>query len=117
VFPSAVSDSSTRLDLHEDAETNKVTATFELPGLNKEDIKIDVSNNQLVVSGESNTSSEKTENGYTVRERRSGKFSRALPLPKGTKPEDIAAKLEHGVLTITFPKTNPDQAPARITVA
>src|ERR1700761_1095617 len=106
-----------RMDLHEDVEANQVTATFELPGLKKEDVTIDVHNDHLVISGETNTSSEEKKDNYSVRERRFGKFSRTLPLPKGTKPESINAKMENGVLLLTFPKTHPDQAPTRIAIA
>lgn len=83
-----------RLDLHENPETNTVTATFELPGLKKEDVQIDVQNNRLTVSGETKISSEHKEEGYVMRERRYGKFSRTLPLPVGTdvrEPVDILA--------------------------
>ena len=73
------------MDVHEDKEKNLVTATFELPGLNKENVSIDVHNNALTVSGESRISSEREENGYAVRERRFGKFSRSIPVPRGTK--------------------------------
>ena len=73
------------MDLHEDAEKNTVTATFELPGLTKENVQIDVKNHVLSVSGESTVSSDRDENGYSVRERRFGKFSRSLPLPQGIK--------------------------------
>ena len=73
------------MDLHEDAEKNLVTATLELPGLKKEDVSIDIHNNALTVSGESKVSTEHDENGYAVRERRYGKFSRTLPLPQGIK--------------------------------
>lgn len=72
-----------RMDVHEDEQSNTVTATFELPGLKKEDVSIDVRNNTLTVSGESKIDSERDENGYAVRERRYGKFSRTIPLPKG----------------------------------
>ena len=74
-----------RLDLHEDAEKNLVTATFELPGLAKENVQIDVKDQVLSVSGESTVSSDRDEKGYSVRERRFGKFSRSLPLPQGIK--------------------------------
>ena len=74
-----------RLDLHEDEKSNAVTATFELPGLKKEDVNIDVQNGVLTVSGESKISNEKDENGFVVRERRYGKFARSLQLPQGIK--------------------------------
>ena len=124
------------MDIHEDSKENVVTATFELPGLKKEDVNIDVHNNVLSVSGESKISSEREENGYAVRERRFGKFSRSIPLPQGIKvcqfyldplclnmeltsyvqSDDIKASLDNGVLTVTFPKTTEEQAPKKITI-
>lgn len=73
------------MDIHEDPEKNLVTATFELPGLKKEDVSIDVQNNRLVVSGETTFSKESNEEGYIVKQRRRGKFSRMIPLPQGTQ--------------------------------
>ncbi|GLB42421.1 putative small heat shock protein (HSP20) family protein [Lyophyllum shimeji] len=105
-----------RMDLHESAEKNTVTATFELPGLKKEDIQIDLQNGRLTVSGEAKISAEHEENGYAVRERRFGKFSRTLQLPQGIKENEIKASMENGVLTVTFPKTAPEMAPKRISV-
>ncbi|OBZ74864.1 Heat shock protein 16 [Grifola frondosa] len=87
------------IDVHEDAEKNVITATFELPGIKKEDVNIDVHNNVLTVSGASELSSDHDEHGYVVRERRYGKFSRALRLPQGIKAEEIKAGMENGVLT------------------
>ena len=74
-----------RMDLHEDNEKNVVTATFEFPGVPKENINIDVHQGKLTVSAETKQSSEHDENGYAVRERRFGKFSRTLQLPQGVK--------------------------------
>ena len=125
------------MDIHEDSKQNVVTATFELPGLKKEDVNIDVHNNVLSVSGESKISSEREENGYAVRERRFGKFSRSIPLPQGIKVcqsylaplclnmeltlyvqnDDIKASLDNGVLTVTFPKTTEEQAPKKIAIS
>ncbi|KAI0252939.1 HSP20-like chaperone [Lactifluus subvellereus] len=71
------------MDIHYDKATNNVNVAFELPGLKKEDVSIDVHNNVLTVSGESRTHSEHSDDGYVVRERRYGKFARALSLPQG----------------------------------
>lgn len=73
------------MDVHEDAGQNVITATFELPGLKKEDVNIDIHNNVLTVSGETKQATERTEEGYAVRERRYGKFSRSIPLSQGIK--------------------------------
>ncbi|PFH50287.1 hypothetical protein AMATHDRAFT_61335 [Amanita thiersii Skay4041] len=106
-----------RMDIHEDTENNTVTATVELPGLSKEDINIDVHNGRLTVSGENKSSTEHQESGYVVRERKYGRFSRTLQLPQGIKDEEIKAKMEHGVLVITFPKNAPELAPKKIEIA
>ncbi|KAI4528386.1 HSP20-like chaperone [Schizophyllum commune] len=106
-----------RMDLHEDAEKNLVTATFELPGLKKEDVQVNVQNGQLTVSGETKSESDKEEQGYAVRERRYGKISRTLRLPEGVKEDEVKAALENGVLTVTFPKTGAQNTPKKITVA
>jgi HSP20 family protein len=74
-----------RMNLHEDVEGNLVTATFELPGLSKDKVNIDVHNNHLTISGEVAESSELSQGGYKIKERRSGKFSRTLQLPEGTQ--------------------------------
>jgi HSP20 family protein len=77
------------MDLHEDSQNNLVVATFELPGLAKESVQIDVDvvKHRLSISGEHNTSERKgdKEKGFSVRERRYGKSSRGLPLPHGGK--------------------------------
>ncbi|ESK86456.1 small heat shock protein [Moniliophthora roreri MCA 2997] len=106
-----------RMDLHENAEKNVVTATSELPGLKKEDVQIDVQDGRLTIAGETKISGEHEKDGYAVRERRYGKFSRTLRLPQGVKEEEIKASLENGVLTVTFPKAAAEVAPKRITIS
>lgn len=106
-----------RMGLHENKETNNVTATFELPGLKSEDVDIEVQQNRLTVSGEFNRGESREKSGYAVRERRHGKFSRTIQLPTGVKPEEVKAKMDDGLLTVTFPKTTPEQQPHRISIS
>ncbi|KAF5381050.1 hypothetical protein D9615_004036 [Tricholomella constricta] len=106
-----------RMDLHENAQTNTVTATFELPGLKKEDVNIEHQNGRLTISAETKLSEEYEKSGYAVRERRFGKVSRTLQLPQGVKDEEIKASMENGLLTVTFPKTAPELTPKTITVS
>ncbi|KIM62560.1 hypothetical protein SCLCIDRAFT_9076 [Scleroderma citrinum Foug A] len=105
-----------RLDLQENPDTNTVTAKFELPGINPNDVHVDIQYDRLTVSGETTVSETREEGNYVVRERTCGKFSRGLSISPGTKPEDVTAKMEHGVLTVTFPKASPEQQQRRITV-
>jgi len=105
------------MDLHENKENNTVTASFELPGVKKEDVNIDVHNGRLTVSAETQISTDHDQSGYAVQERRYGKFSRTLQLPQGVKDDVIKAKMDNGVLTVTFPKTTPDMEHKRVTVS
>ncbi|KIM41272.1 hypothetical protein M413DRAFT_445308 [Hebeloma cylindrosporum] len=105
-----------RMDLHEDREKNLVTAHFEFPGVSKDEVQIEVHQNRLTVSAEVKQASDIDENGYAVRERRYGKFSRTLQLPEGVKENEIKAGMENGVLTISFPKSTPELAPKRIAI-
>ena len=106
--------------MHEEKERNIVTpATLEPPGFKKEDVQIDVHNNILTVSGEGETKIDETKEhgGYAVHERRFGRFSRSIPVSHGIKEEEIRASLEDGVLNVTLPRSAPEAAPGRITVA
>ncbi|KAG0700392.1 HSP20-like chaperone [Suillus ampliporus] len=92
-----------RMDLHENAETKTVTATFEVPGLKPQDINVDVQGNRLTISGESKRPENYDKGRYVVQERSYGKFSRTLQIPQETKDEDIHIMMENGVLTVWFP--------------
>jgi len=105
-----------RMDLHEDPESNTVAAVFDLPGLKQEDVRVDIHSDRLTISGEKQVDQKRDEAGYSVRERAYGKFTRTLILPQGTKPEDVKAKMENGVLTVCFPKAQPQQQPKRIDI-
>jgi len=107
-----------RLDLHEDAEKNIVTATFELPGFSKDEVQINVQNRKLTVSAKTEKSEQNADTGYTLNERLHGKFTRTLQLPQGVQGEQIKATMENGLLTpwLTFPKTLPELAPKKIVI-
>ncbi|KAF9454580.1 small heat shock protein [Macrolepiota fuliginosa MF-IS2] len=114
--PCAVKALRPRMDLHEDSKNNTVSATFELPGLKKEDVNIDVQDGRLTVQGESKMSDEYEQNGWAVRERRFGKFSRTLQLPQGVKDDQIKANMENGILRVLFPKASPEAVSKKVTI-
>lgn len=89
-----------RMDLHENQETNTITATFELPGLTKDQVSIDVQNNHLTIAGQVSETSEKNQDGYVIKERSSGKFNRTLALPPYTKVRSQALPMNINVLTV-----------------
>ncbi|KAF8801245.1 HSP20-like chaperone [Phlegmacium glaucopus] len=104
------------MDLYEDVEKNLVTASFEFPGLSKNDIQIGLRKERLTVTGDMKKCTEK---GYTVtRERRLGRFSRTIQLPLGVKEDEIKASMKDGVLNVSFPKATLERGPTcRITVS
>lgn len=73
------------MDLYESTDKNLLTATFEMPGLSKDNVQIDVENGNLIISGESKMLSEQQDQGYAIKERKSGKFVRNIRLPEGTQ--------------------------------
>ncbi|KAG2749586.1 small heat shock protein [Suillus brevipes Sb2] len=105
-----------KMDLIENKDSNEVTALFDLPGMKPSDIKIDVQQNRLTVSGEMGAEDQRQEGDYAVHERTYGKFSRTLQLPMGTKPEEVQAKMDNGVLKVTFPKVGKEQEPKKINI-
>ena len=80
-------------DLYEDTEAYHVR--FELPGFRKEDIKVELENAVLSVSGVRPARGD---------DRPETTFTRSLSVPDGINPDRIKAKLEDGLLTVTLPK-------------
>lgn len=87
-------------------ETDKeVVATVEMPGLNKEDIKINLTEDRFEISAEIKQDEEKKEKGYIYKERRSGSYYRSISLPSSIDPDNAKATYNNGVLEIKMPKT------------
>ena len=84
-----------------------LVVTAEVPGLKKEDVKVEVTDNALVIEGERKFESKKEEQGYFQTERSYGKFVRSIPLPEGCKAEEIKAELANGVLEVKVPVVEP----------
>ncbi len=80
------------------------TVKVELPGMKKEDIKINIENNILSIEGERKTESEEKGKTFHRIERSYGQFYRAVSLPKHVDDAKIKAEFNDGLLTITLPK-------------
>ena len=80
--------------------------TMNLPGVKKEDIKAELKDGYLTIQASSNSGKdEKDENGkYIRRERYSGSCSRSFYVGEEVKDDEIKAKFENGLLTLTVPK-------------
>ena len=75
-----------------------------VPGLEKEDIKIDLKDRVLTVSGERKLEKETKENNFRSIETQYGTFSRAFTLPENVNAEKINAKYNNGILELVVPK-------------
>ena len=78
-------------------------ARADLPGLTKDDVKVEVTDNLLTISGERKEEKEEKREGFYRSERSYGSFYRQIPLPEGVKTENAAATFHNGVLEITIP--------------
>lgn len=80
--------------------------TFDMPGMDKSKINVEVKNGILQVSGErSGETASNAANSHFYRQERSfGYFSRSIPLPKDAKADAVQAKYDNGILTVTVDK-------------
>ncbi|KAG6370524.1 HSP20-like chaperone [Boletus reticuloceps] len=108
---------SPRMNMYENTESNMVTITFELPGLKRDHVAIHLLHNELTIWGELMDQSPQGEGKYSHREIPHGKFHRSLKIPLGTRPEDLKARMEDGLLTLTYPEVPPHVEPHRIPIA
>ena len=102
------------MDLVETAEQFVLRA--DLPGVDESDIKVELEDNVLTVSGERRSERESDAEGVHRVERQFGSFARSLALPRGVDPEAVTAAFDRGVLEVRISK--PEQRkPRRIEIS
>ena len=104
---------SPAVDIYE--TPHHVILKAELPGLNKEDIFIEIKDNTLILRGERKVEKGIDEENYHQMERSFGPFHRSFAMPTKVKPDKIKAKLSNGILEIIVPKLEKVK-PKKITV-
>jgi len=98
-------------------ETDKeINIDVELPGIDKEDVKVEVRDNTLTISGERKSEKKTEDENCSVAERHYGKFERSFTLTDGVDANRITAEYKNGVLTLGVPKTE-KAIPKEIAVA
>tara|TARA_B110001454_G_C12723220_1_gene435916 strand:+ start:2937 stop:3413 length:477 start_codon:yes stop_codon:yes gene_type:complete len=91
---------------------NKKEYSFQIdvPGIKKEDIKIEVEANQITISGERKDKRDESDAKHTLNETYYGSFMRSFSLPQAINENQVQAHYEAGVLTIVAPKTEATKA-------
>jgi len=91
--------------------------TAELPGMNENEVQVEVDNDAVVIQGERRIEHEEKEGDVRRSEIRYGQFYRAIPLPDGADPQQARAEFQNGMLKITVPvaqkKSNARQIPVQ----
>jgi HSP20 family protein len=90
------------VDITEDDK--EYTIKVELPGVNKEDVRVSMEGDVLSISGERKAEKEEKNKKYHRVERIYGTFARSFTLPKGTAGDKISAEFKDGVLRVHLPK-------------
>jgi len=86
---------------------NELVVRADLPGLSKDDVKVEINDDTLTIQGERKQEQEEEREGWYRNERSYGSFYRAIPLPEGTIADSAKASFKNGVLEIVL------QAPPR----
>lgn len=92
------------------------TIEASVPGFKPEDVEVTFDNGMLTIKGQAERKSESEKDGWVRRERRHTSVFRQVALPNEVKSDDITARFENGVLTITVPRVEKAQ-PKRIPVS
>jgi len=108
ITPAEITSGMPKVDIKDTKDVVVVKA--ELPGINEEDINIEILDNVMTISGEKKEEKEEEEKGYYYKESHSGTFSRSFTLPADVKAEKAIAEMKNGVLTIQVPKIGPKKA-------
>jgi HSP20 family protein len=91
----------------------KLLVRVDLPGMAREDINVEVTDETLTIEGERKRTEEKEEKGYYRSERSYGRFSRTLALPEGTDARTAKAEFTNGVLEVALDLPKAAPTPAR----
>jgi HSP20 family protein len=92
---------------------HNIVVRAELPGLNKDDVDVEVDDDALIIRGERHNDVEDEHEGYYRSERSYGSFYRAIPLPDGIDPNSCDATFKDGVLEVTLEKPTQQQSKAK----
>lgn len=91
----------------------KYIVRSELAGLKPEEVKVEVTDGELIIQGERKSEHEETQGRYRRSEHRYGQFYRSIALPEGVDPAQVHARFENGMLEVTIPAPPQQQSQRR----
>jgi HSP20 family protein len=94
----------------------EIRVTVELPGVDLDDLEVDVADDMLVIRGDKRLERNNDDENYHFVERAYGAFQRTVQLPFAADPDQVQASFDNGVLSITIPKSDQQQRTHRIDV-
>jgi HSP20 family protein len=94
----------------------EIRVTAELPGVDLDNLEVDVMDDMLVIRGEKTLEQSDEDENYHFVECAYGSFQRTVQLPFAADPDQVQASFENGVLSITVPKSEQQQRTHRIDV-
>jgi len=92
---------------------DRLVVRADLPGVNKDDVHVEVENGVLTISGERRNEKNEEREGFYRSERSYGQFFRAIPLPDGVQADQCEAKFNDGVLEISLPAPKQEEHRAK----
>jgi HSP20 family protein len=98
-------------------EDNRVEVRAELAGLTKDDVKVECTDEGVVIEGEKRREEQKKEGAIYRSERSYGRFHRLVPLPDGAEPEKAKAEFKNGVLQVSIPISEAKRQTKRIPIS
>ena len=98
-------------------EGNQFRIKMDVPGIQKKDIHLNVTDNSLEISAEHKEESEEKKKNYLKKERSHVSYYRTLPMSEDVISERVKAKLNDGVLDITLPKAKPTKTQKKKSVS
>lgn len=98
------------------AREDHVELNVELPGLKKEDIKVNIEDRVLTISGEHRMDNEEKKEAYYRRERRYGSFKRSFSLSEDILTDEVSAEYKDGILKVSLKKDTAKEEVKQITI-
>jgi HSP20 family protein len=113
-FPESRSVKGITCDLSDKGD--KFVLTADVPGMEKDEVSVNVFNGTIEISAEHKESEEEKKKDYIRKERSEVKYFRSLSIPEKIVGEKVAARMNNGILTVELPKQTPTKVEKPIAV-